>query len=55
MPVVINEFEIVEPPPPAPADAAPETPTAAAPAPDPQLWQRLAAEWAEQQLRLWSH
>jgi hypothetical protein len=55
MPVVINEFEVVEPPaaPAAPAGAAAATPAPVLP--DPRDLQRALAELAEAQLRTWSH
>ena len=56
MPVVINEFEVVDT-----ASGAPSAASAAAaagstaPLPDEQDLRRLLAEMAEHALRLWSH
>jgi hypothetical protein len=56
MPVVINEFEVVDTPPAVPAATA----TASAQAaprrmPDEEDLRRLVAEMAERALRVWSH
>lgn len=53
MPVVINEFEVVDAPPGAPAAAAP--PPAPQPLPDEEDLRRLMAEVSEHALRLWGH
>ena len=53
MPVVINDFEVVnEAPPPAPA---PVSASAPAPSPDPVELQRQLAALHELALRTWSH
>ena len=56
MPVVINEFEVVDT---APAEARGSTvtgsPTPAQTLPDPEDLRRALAELAERQLRRWSH
>ena len=56
MPVVINEFEVVDTPAGAPASggAAP-APGAATALPDEEDLRRLLAEIAEHALRVWSH
>jgi hypothetical protein len=56
MPVVINEFEVVDTPQAAPrADQQGGTQTPAQALPDPEDLRRMLAELAEQQLRCWSH
>ena len=52
MPVVINEFEVVDTPAGEGARAQPAAPAAAQPRPDPQALRRWLAELAELQLRL---
>ena len=52
MPVVINEFEVVETPPGEGGRNQPPAPAAAPPRPDPQDLRRWLAELAELQLRL---
>jgi hypothetical protein len=56
MPVVINEFEVVDAPPGAPAASGAATnPPAPQPLPDEEDLRRLTAEMSEHALRLWSH
>jgi hypothetical protein len=52
MPVVINEFEVLDTPQPPPAAEAAAAPP---PAPDGEDLRRLLAQQAEAQLRLWAH
>ena len=54
MPVVINEFEVLD----TPQEAAQREASAASsppPLPDPEDLRRLLAQQAEAQLRLWAH
>ena len=55
MPVVINEFEVVDTPPGTPAAAGAAPPPAQQPLADEEDLRRLLAEIAEHTLRLWSH
>ncbi|MCW7541369.1 hypothetical protein OOT46_26510 [Aquabacterium sp. A7-Y] len=55
MPVVINEFEVVDTPQGAPERHDDAAPTPQYALPDPQDLRRLLAEQAEQQMRLWAH
>jgi len=56
MPVVINDFEVVDTPAGAPASGAAAPAQSAAPAlPDEEDLRRLLAELAEHALRVWSH
>ncbi len=56
MPVVINEFEVVDTPPGTPpAVGAAPTPSAPQALPDEEDLRRLLAEMSEHALRLWSH
>ena len=56
MPIVINEFEVVDPSPGTPnATGADTTPPAQQPRLDEEDLRRMLAELAEQALRIWSH
>jgi len=55
MPVVINDFEVVDTPSGAPAAAGAAPPPAQQPLADEEDLRRLLAEIAEHTLRLWSH
>ena len=56
MPVVINEFEVVDAPAGAPSTSVtPAAASAAVPLPDEEDLRRLLAEIAEHALRVWAH